>query len=370
MVKVVLLNHTGKESNWGCQATSANLVNLLSRAEDISIDFIDIEYRGGFYRKLLNKIRSLFSFVILNQKQVQLFSNIFKYLHPLENENINKIEDCDILILNGEGSLHGFTSELIKFIQYLSLANKLGKKVFTLNQSLYFDNYRVRKYLKELFKYSEINYFREQLSVDNAKLLNVKKLKLVADAAFLNHRIKTDKIDSNIDLPANYILASGSVVLTEQSDSFFDILNKIKGYYNLPIIFIASCEVDKALKHVIIKKHNFVYYDNNDLNFLQVQKLIKGSEFLVSGRFHLNIFSACVGKLFIPFVSNTKKMQGLVNLLDYPINPIRTNNLNIDEEFGQINKFIEKKEELELHLYERSKKLAFEVEKSYEQLLH
>lgn len=365
MKKVVLLNYTGSESNWGCQATSSHLVDLIKKRPKISLEFIDIEYRVGFYRKLLNKIRMMLSFLILHQQFAYFFSEVFRFLHPLERDNLKKIKDCDILILNGEGSLHGFTSELIKFIQYLSYASKLGKEVITVNQSLYFDNKKAKRYLKEVYRYSSINFFREPISIKNSESLNIKTTHLVPDAAFLNYYFNTDEIYSSLKLPSKYILVSGSILLTKDSQSFFSFIDKLKNHYKLPVIFLASCEADKALENIVKDYYQYDYYDDDDLGFEQLQKIIKGSEFFISGRFHMNIFSACAGKMFIPFISNTNKMQGLVNLLDYPINPLDLNTLDIDQEFEKIKKIINERQVLESYISKNSKILVEKVERNY-----
>jgi len=369
MKKVVLLNYTGSESNWGCQATSSNLLSLIKKRPEISLEYIEIESKVSFYRRILNKIRMILSFLIVHQKFTYFFSEFFKFLHPLERENINKLKNCDILILNGEGSLHGFTSELIKFIQYLSYTSKLDKEIITVNQSLHFDNKKAKKYLKEVYRYSRINFFREPISFENSVLLNIKHSYLVPDAAFLNCNLNSDELYSSSKIPKKYILASGSILLTKESQSFFSLIDKLKNYYKYPVVFLASCEADKELKNLIKQHYNYEYLDNVDVNFEQVQKIMMGAEFFISGRFHMNIFSACVGKLFIPFESNTEKMQGLIDLLDYPLNPLNLSNFDVDQEFKKIQRIIQESEVLERKIFYKSKVLAAKLEQSYENIL-
>lgn len=368
-MNILILNYTGNDSNWGCQATSKNIITLLNRTNNISLEYIEIEDNGSKYRKLLSKLRFEIMNRIINDSLVKFFTNIFKYIHPLEMENINKIDSCDILILNGEGSLHGYNNELMKFIQYLMYAKKLAKSVYIINHSLQFDNDDAKKFLKILYKYSDKNYFREKLSYDNSKVLNIKNCYIVPDAAFLNYYINTDKVELKVKLPSKYILASGSIILSKNNTSYFKLLKKLQIYYELPVIFIASCNVDKSLKELVTKKYGFIYLDDKDLSVDQVQKLIKNSDFFYSGRFHLNIFAATVGKIFIPFKSNTIKMQGFLNLIDYPLDEIDIDSLNQKKEFEKIIHLMSQKKEVETRIYEKTAIQVKNLENAYKDFL-
>jgi polysaccharide pyruvyl transferase WcaK-like protein len=367
-MNITILNYTGNESNWGCQATSNNILQLLKKSndEELLFSFIEIEYQGSKIRRLFNRTRIKTINLIL--AYTVFLTNFSKMFHPLEAENIKKIKECDLLILNGEGSLHGCNVELIKFVQYLSYAKKIGKKTAIINHSLQFDNKKAKKYLENLYTYSDINYFREELSLNNSHQINVKNSFLVPDAAFLNYEIDTSYLMIE-GIPLKYIASSGSVVLKEDNRKYFDLLYKLGKYFNLPIVFIASCAVDKSFKELVTKEYEFTYYDETQLSVAQVQKAIKESEFFYSGRFHLNIFSATVGKIFIPFISNTVKMQGFLNLIGYPIKEIGVKNIEIEKEYENIISFIENNKALKNILLNNSKKQVKVLYKKYQELL-
>lgn len=367
-MKITILNYTGNESNWGCQATSRNIIKLLSKdKKDINFNFIELEYGETKYRKIVNKLRFKLIDVIL--KKTKLFTKILSLFHNLEDENIEKIDKCDLLILNGEGSLHGYNNELIKFVQYLAYAKSIHKKTAIINHSLQFDNANAKKYLEVLYKFSDINYFREELSLNNAKEINVKNSYLVPDAAFLNYEIDTSNINININIPKKYILASGSVVLKDNNLEYFELLIKLSMHFNLPVVFIASCDVDKNFKKLLKEQFEYIYLDDNDLDVDSVQKLIKDSEFFYSGRFHLNIFAATVGKIFIPFVSNTVKMQGFLNLIKYPIKEIDLKDLNVEEKFSEITNFLEELNNINNTLRDNSKDIVDKLYSKYKKLV-
>lgn len=370
-MNILLLNYTGNESNWGCQATSKNLISMISKKSNISLDSIDIEYQGSFYRMQLNRIRFYTVSLIPINYMVSFFTRIFKLLHPLELENIKKINNSEILILNGEGSLHGYNYELMKFLQYAAYAKEINKKVFIVNHSLQFDNDQSKKYLEKLYKHSDMNFFREEFSIKNSKLINVSNSYLVPDAAFLNYYINTDKVDlSHVQIPKKYILASGSIALKNNSRGYFDLLQMLGEYYKLPIVFIASCEVDKSFEKLVSIEYGFLYYDDTTLCVEHVQKLIKESEFFYSGRFHLNIFAATAGKIFIPFKSNTVKMKGFLNLIQYPMEEIDFDGVDVNSRFKSIVDVISSsKDVIEKKLLENAKKIAQDIERKYMELL-
>jgi polysaccharide pyruvyl transferase WcaK-like protein len=279
---------------------------------------------------------------------------------------MSKIKGCDILVLNGEGSLHGYNSQLIKFFYYLSYAKSLKKKVCIINHSLQFDNPSAERYLRLLYRLSDLNFFREIISIENAGLKNCANSFIVPDAAFSNYYLDTDSVDFTTLMPTKYILASGSVILNSGNKGYFELLKKLEEYYQIPVVFIASCSADKKLESIIRVNYKWRYFDNNDLSVEQVQKLIKGAQFFYSGRFHLNILSAISSKIFIPFISNTIKMEGLLSLLSYPFKAIDFNNFEIDIVFCSIIELISRKQQIEWELGQRCKQLVEDLEFNYQ----
>lgn len=367
-MRLTILNYTGKQSNWGCQATSKNLLMLLNKSfkENLSLQTIDLGFSGNILGKIVNKLRYYLAFMVTDNKSITF--RLFTFLAQFEGTNIRKIKNCDVLILNGEGSLHGYNSELIKFVHYLSYADLLNKKVYIINHSLQYDNKKAEKYLKILYKHSYINFFRERLSLVNGTSANASKSYVVPDAAFLNYYNDLQKVNLYHPIPHKYILASGSVILKESNHEYFDLLQQLGQYYQTPIIFIASCNVDKQLKPYITTHYNWTYLDNTDLNVEQVQTLIKKSMFFYSGRFHLNILSAISSKVFIPFKSNTIKMEGLLELLSYPMKEIDLDHFDTNLTFQSITQLILNKDKIESQLNQACKKIVETVEYMYQKI--
>ena len=64
----------------------------------------------------------------------------------------------------------------------------------------------------------------------------------------------------------------------------------------------------------LIQNNNINHFNYCDVEFIDIVVILENSNFIVSGRHHLNVFSLLAKKPFIPFESNTWKIKGLCEL--------------------------------------------------------
>jgi hypothetical protein len=240
--KVYLLNDTRRDKNHiGCELVVKNIYQL---CKDFNMSII---YSDSAYP--------------CNNQDMTLYSNILK--------------DCDIVIFNGEGTLHD--SAGINMFEKCKIAKKMGKSVFLIN-TVWQNNKKTEKYL-ELF---DLIACRESLSYQEIPIRYRNKTIIVPDLTFYNKLIVRDK--------------------------------------NTKIIFTDSVipEVSKILKN-LAKIHNadFYYlYNNNeeDSKYLSediVANLTEDS-IIVTGRFHALTLGIKYGIKTLAIPSNTHKIEGLL----------------------------------------------------------
>src|SRR5262245_4727232 len=143
-MKVVIANYTGDRGNWGCQATSRNLLGFLQRSfsHDPNLLIHTIPFPHG------HEVDSLFD-CVYGSRVKSIFSSRqpdakdLKFLEDLTHERFGSAFDtarqADIIVFQGEGnvgpSVHYRTPNLFA-IPFLA-SHLWQKPVLSLNQTIF-----------------------------------------------------------------------------------------------------------------------------------------------------------------------------------------------------------------------------------------
>ncbi|MFC0471072.1 polysaccharide pyruvyl transferase family protein [Halalkalibacter kiskunsagensis] len=325
--KAVLLNYTGNEDNWGCKATSDSLINLIEKKAKLKISYkVPIHYKKrSAYRYFSARIKD--KIVSSGAIEKRILANLIKfYLEKISpNKSIyNKIKNTDNVILNGEGSIHNYCTVMIEWFFFLSVAKQIyNKKTSIINHTLQFDDENAKR-LSEIV-YSKIDNIitREHLSTINLNKIGINNVSVSGDAAFFAEPCSPERskeILNSLGVQGPFICLAGTVVLEDiPFDKYIQLINGVKRKYKLPIVFTASCEIDR--KFIVKIKHSIpdiIIFDKG-FTYNELLGVIKASNFFITGRFHPMIFSMIAKTPFIAYQSNTIKMQGVLEMVDYPI---------------------------------------------------
>ncbi len=190
------------------------------------------------------------------------------------------IERADIIILNGEGTLHHDNG--VKFLEIAKSQKEKGKKVFLIN-SIWEKNPNNKEYLK----YFDLITVRESNSLKE---------------------VKNDGANNAINVPdlVFYSKNKADVVIAKNKIAIFD-----------------NVLIDKAqaLKEYANKnKYDFYFLTNQNINkfnstndiIIESENNITNYEFIVSGRFHILCFALKYGIPVLSCSSNTFKIEGLL----------------------------------------------------------
>ncbi|MEI7900448.1 MAG: polysaccharide pyruvyl transferase family protein [bacterium] len=171
--------------------------------------------------------------------------------------------------------------------------------------------------------YQTVDYVaaREPVSVRELASLGI-RAQLVPDAAYALPRLTPAHIDrhtAGLGLPTRFIGVTGSSALEKTSTSMMGfLLTLIREHYQMPIVFLANAKTDIALAEALKARHDLVIIQP-PVKYEQAMAVIAKAHLMIGGRQHPNIFAAMHHVPFIPFRGNTHKMQGVVELLGYPL---------------------------------------------------
>ncbi|MFQ5471228.1 MAG: polysaccharide pyruvyl transferase family protein [Gammaproteobacteria bacterium] len=309
-MKVVLVNDTFNAYHWGCTATSRALSGeIQALGYDIKyLPIIDI-----YNAKMLPK-----SVADFNDR------NFFFNAVRSDPGLFERIGEADVVVINGEGTLHHLTDSAVKLLFLAYAAKKyLQRPVQIINHSAYpanrftvHDNEAGSLY-SSIYKLMDFIAIREPISHRLMGQFGI-KAQLSFDCLPLTvrefyPRAVTDKlnyivISDSVAFPVSLIGALVNYIIFLLGSGFeVKILTGARNYEAAD-----SGRFLAALRH-----YGEIGYELVEAGSLQSWlDCISRSKLLVSGRFHHSIAAAFLGTPFVLMESNTPKNQALAEIFN------------------------------------------------------
>ena len=325
-MRITLLNDTSDSVNWGCQATSYGIKDI------IKSHFQDAQFNTVTNPKLPVRLLKPYR-TYLNRTLLKLLSKnnankqkLHRQLRGLKFPEI-PMPLPDRIYLNGEGMLHAKSGHLPRLLGTLMHYKNYGVWVGAINQTIDLPGDSLElEVLVQVFNLIDHVTVRDPYSYQLLRDAGVKNCQLVPDAAFYCAIPESEEVETvrrQFDLPKEYIALTGSSVLSGKSfEEFYGIYKTVKKKTNMPIVLLGNTKTDFQLSEKVRRLDPSSVLISNRATFRQAMAVIAGAEFFVSGRFHPIIFAARAGTAIIPLTANTHKNQGLLKLLEYPIRAI------------------------------------------------
>ncbi|WP_269618044.1 polysaccharide pyruvyl transferase family protein [Zhongshania sp. BJYM1] len=310
----LFLNDTSDWYHWGCSGTSLSIHRAL-RAKGYDVNAVPIAWT----QNLLGLPKSPEGF-----DSDEVYADFCAQNTAL----IESIAAADIVLINGEGTLHGGGIVPVGLLYLAFIAkNRLAKSVQIINHSCYPQDADMTSDgpLNQLYKrvYQQLDYIavREPVSL---RLLQSLDIKCVQSFDCLPLFINTlPALRSAVVTDKPYIVLTGSVVWGQAiAAPLTQFLREqhAKGYKVKLLIgasaFLAADDVAFVQWMQTAAAGQFeLYVADTEREWLEC---IANAVLLVSGRFHHSIAAACLETPFIVTASNTPKVAGLLELLDMP----------------------------------------------------
>lgn len=228
---------------------------------------------------------------------------------PLTEQHKPKFEAADVVIVNGEGSIHHGRKKAKSLLQVGKLAKSLGKKSFLINSTIqgnpvsYYENLRDfdKIFVRDSFTKRHISKYHDDI-------------KVVPDISFWSESINTGARD-NIGFVCN---VSTDITLQLYKTSK-------RNNYKMVSVFETDTLSDDIISKSMIGKKDLIFkplkvlrvkeYLNN-VSTVESHDLfshwIASKELLVTGRYHALCFSINNLTPFLVTESNSFKVQGLL----------------------------------------------------------
>jgi hypothetical protein len=317
----IFLNNTGGTSNPGCQGTSHLLkAGLIRSGVQISSD-CPIGYCDSFYRRLKPPVPNLTSAQRLITRLGMRPSSPPYDLAKAWNDANSSIapkfstlwSEADTIILNGEGTIHHAGVGALTLLGFCKIAKELGKKVFILNCSI-FD---LEPFLLEALRdYVDGIAVREPLSLRYLADHAIPATQS-ADCLFLMGAEDERAFQwPDLDVSKKYALYTPGVLTAFGQVNAVAVRRDIaqlrgEGYEVLYHII----ETEDERMAPIATEAGARILPLGCLRWREMPGFLRRMGLVVSGRYHINIFTALAGVPFLPLSTNTGKMSGVLELL-------------------------------------------------------
>ncbi len=317
---VLVMNFpTEIKHNWGCKASVIGLENVLRK------NYPSAKFK--YYKTYFAQPK------IPVPRDPNKFSDYIDKLTSSRWKEFAYLDWADIVIFDGEGTIHDHDNHQVNSFIYHKLLTvyaakvKYGKKTAIVNHTIDFNTDEFKKIIEIVYPTCDYLSVREPQS---QRLLSEMQIDstLTADTAFLYtndlarnssfaiSRFKTKKIP---ELPDNYYVFFIAQLIDINPSYFVSLCNEIYKKFNIVPVFFVMSKREKLIIESIMKNELPCIMIDSFVEPDSIIKTLQNADFCLSGRFHAAIFSALANTPFIGFRSNTFKISGLIESLNYPI---------------------------------------------------
>ena len=341
---VCIVNYTGALFHVGCQSVSYVLENELKKRFGKSLN---IEY--------------IFSTTHNMGGEIPFAEDGFDIvLDSLRNNNffLDRLRKTDLLIINGEGTLHWPTNNnrVWYWLACIHIAKeKFGIPVWVINSSFFSRDRLFRKFSAEMLKKADYIALRDPVSHEAVKDLGIKNAVNAADLTFLlPNRINKD-VASYFEKKHPYwkkdnkktriVLAGSSAILKVSislwAENYLKIIRGLKERFsNIQVLFIAQPDmgIDYALFSKLKTECDYIDCLERNITPAEFIWILQQSDLAISGRFHVNTIAIISNTPAVFLSGNTPKNKVIAQM-------ISSKNYSFFDLY-EIEKVIEKSEEL------------------------
>ena len=316
MKTAVIINDTSYEAHHGCEMVMKNIFKLL-KLQDIEI---------------------------IDTNPVGVDWNNSKF--------ITSLKKSDIVIINGEGTLHHSQKRARVLSEVIPFSKKMNKKVILINATIEDNN----EHIIDNIRLSDLIFVRESMSRDYLLEKSIKS-HVVPDMTFytdinIKHKKRiyiayTDSVynDVSIELLRESTNRKESIFIPPLKLTNFN--KSIKLFFKDRLKLVGFKILNAVNVSLEYERLRYLYFTNSFSDYLD--KLYE-SKVLIAGRFHSMCFSILTQTPFVALKSNSFKIEGLLkdigidSRLYERVNAIDLNN-NFEfelDELKKISKFIKK----------------------------
>ncbi|MCR6654580.1 MAG: polysaccharide pyruvyl transferase family protein [Opitutus sp.] len=309
----LLLNFTGNVYHWGCYGTSTEIyLSLVERG--YSVTWLSVRYSRSCRPVPTN----------LAEFQSEEFRERFlkknRALH-------HALKETDVVVVNGEGTLHGRENEAPRNLLYLMFlaATVYRKPVHLINHSFFPADHDVPDATADLLYQTVASKLTAIVARDPISCRILRRLGVSHVQSFdcLPRFLQRHDFRPGTS-PSGPVVVSGGVSLSEKAGAAEAVAQALRPAIEArrEIVFLAGAkgQPDKGDRRCyeafLARVPTMQWHEARSME--SWVEAIRTSACLVSGRFHHSIAAMALGTPFVVFPSNTSKVEGICELVGMP----------------------------------------------------
>ncbi len=347
--RILLLMDNRGDSNWGSQATTTALVQLLSAsfpgAEIRGVPRSACRPSGSFTRW---RATALAPGLVGERGSTWA-------LKALTSSWAADFEWAELVVVNGEGTLHP-QPQAVRWICAVTAMARLHKKPYwAVNCSLKCRGDTTEPLFTAFFKQAEHVAAREPVSFREMRAIGANAVQ-AADCAWLTEPAPVDEaraILAKVGVEGKFAVMTGSASVHKWPIEHQRAVVQTLCDRGLSVLYTHSDRKDEPISIALGTKHVVSHKEASFRHLTTIQSL---AEIVVGGRFHPTILAALVGTPFVAVPSNTHKMSGLMEMLD--AHELLCDFASLDKVIPTINKVLDEREKWSEKLSTRAREIA------------
>jgi polysaccharide pyruvyl transferase WcaK-like protein len=335
-VRVAVINYTGDRDNWGCRATSRELIGLLERSmpENTTVKPVYVPLLGRrrvdkWVERILG--RSVLRALASRQPSRAEMAVLNLACRACYREFLPEVRGCQFAFFQAEGTMTGeeyCTGARLLLLPHVAKM-MFGIPLISINQTVYASEPLFEPVLQAAYQQHDQIYVREPASLHFLHGLGVEQAALLPDTAFLTQPTAEDARNLIEPAPSGpYFCVSGSALFMDPNfafDGIAELISHVHQQWQLAPVMLCSTDADRKFLKFLDRwpgRQFPIHHVPLERSHQQVARVLSDAEFLISGRYHMSILSAVAATPVVMLATNTFKHHGLAELLRYPL-PVR-----------------------------------------------
>lgn len=328
-MKIVVLNYTGDRGNWGCQATSRNLLDFL-RSTLGCIPQLDLATvplpRSHAVDDLVAaahgaRIRGIYAAEHPAVKDLHFLEAITRERF---GDQLAPVETADVVVFQGEGSIgpQRYLRNAQLFGPPFLAAHLWRRTVVAMNQTLYACDTDDARILARIFGGFDLVAVREARSYAFARGIGLAGTLLCPDLAFAAATF-APATHAPVPTVPYFCIAGAAVLSSDDIGPTLAAIRQIAVRHGLRPVFVFSRPQDESLVRAAANLPGDLAFDVISAadygRFEQVLPLLANATLVLGRRYHTAISALAQGTPVIVLPGNTFKSEGLGPMLGLEI---------------------------------------------------
>ena len=322
VLRVLLANDTGGSKNPGCQSVRRAVEMLLGEAGAELVDFLPLSYWLAPFEVIAPKTRGLRAdarhFPAAPEAAPDLdldeWISIRNRLLQRDPAFRRRLAAVDVLVVNGEGSIHHNLPRALALLAMIDAAAELGVPAMLINATIQAMD---RSLLQRVLPKLQFCHVRESAS-----------LKAIAPivTAHCAPDIAVRAIDT-LNSPKALLRRQGCLVsagVLARPSIVEELLRTTATAGLAPVYFSIGDGRETETASAVCSKLGVEHVQARDFRLEAIPGLLEQFELAICGRHHINLFLMKANVPIVPLPSNTWKIEATLADLSYPVPLART----------------------------------------------